>query len=429
MAAGQLTHVVAEGALTTTQLFRLYTTMPTADIPAQRLDPTGPAAGVKRFRTDASAQLLTRGFDWPLLIAAVGLMVCSVVVLSGATKLDVPGSPSFYVTRQAIFAVVGIALMVGLSRLDYTRLREWRAQIYALLIAFNLLVLLIGAAAKGSRRWIDVGFFQIQPSELGKVLLIITLAGFIADRAHERVPRGIVLPVLGLTAIPAGLVFLQPDLGSAMVYGAIALTLLFIAGVPWQQMAALFMVIALVITAVLWALPAAGVNVLHDYQVDRLTAFLNPNADPTGQGFQQNQGEIAIGAGERIGRGVANATQTQLNFIPEHHTDFIFAVVGESYGFAGAALVMTLYALLIWRGLRILALARDQFGALIAAGVVAILMFQVFVNVGMNIGIMPITGVTLPFMSYGGASVVSTFIALGLLQAVAVHSRRTDAFG
>lgn len=403
--------------------------MPTADIPAQRFDPTGPAAGVKRFRSAPSAQVMASGFDWPLLLAAAGLVLSSVIVLAGGTKLDVPGSPHFYVIRQSIFGIVGLALLLVVSRIDYTRLREYRTQIYGLLIASNLLVLVIGAAAKGSRRWIDIGFFQIQPSELGKVLLVLTLAAFIADRAHDRHANGVVLPVLGLTAIPAALVFLQPDLGSAMVYGAIAMTMLFIAGVPWQQMTALIVAIVIVITGVLWAAPAAGVNVLHDYQVQRLTAFLHPNDDPSGQGFQQNQGEIAIGAGERVGRGAAHATQTQLNFIPEHHTDFIFAVVGESYGFAGAALVLTLYALLLWRGLRILALARDQFGALIAAGVVAILMFQVFVNVGMNVGIMPITGVTLPLMSYGGASMLSTFIALGLLQSVAVHSRQSGAFG
>jgi rod shape determining protein RodA len=403
--------------------------MPTADIPAQRVDPTGFAAGVKRFRDDAESQSITRGFDWPLLLAAAGLTLCSVIVLNGATENDVPGAPNFYVTRQAIFGVVGLALLLVVSRIDYTRLRDLRTQVYALLVASNVFVLLLGAAAKGSRRWIDVGFFQIQPSEIGKALLILTLASYIADRARESHGQGIVLPVLGLTAVPAGLVFLQPDLGSAMVYGAIAFTMLFIAGVSWQQLTALVAVLALLVTLVLWAAPAAGVNILHDYQVERLTAFLQPNVDPTGQGFQQNQGEIAIGAGERIGRGADNATQTQLNFVPEHHTDFIFAVVGESYGFAGAALVLTLYALLIWRGLRILALARDQFGALIAAGVVAILMFQVFVNVGMNVGIMPITGVTLPLMSYGGASMLSTFIALGLLQSVAVHSRQSGAFG
>lgn len=403
--------------------------MPTADIPAQRLDPTGVAAGVKRFRAGASEQSIARGFDWLLLLAAAGLMLTSIVVLGGATKNDVPGAPSFFVIRQSIFAAIGLGLLVAVSRIDYARYRDYRTQIYALLVASNIFVLLVGAVAKGSRRWIDVGFFQIQPSEIGKVLLILTLGAFIADRARDRHTDGIVLPVLGLTAIPAGLVFLQPDLGSAMVYGAIAVTMLFIAGVPWQQLTALLVAAVIVVTGVLWAAPAVGVPILHDYQVQRLTAFMNPNADPSGQGFQQNQGEIAIGAGERIGRGAEHATQTQLNFIPEHHTDFIFAVVGESYGFAGAALVMTLYALLIWRGLRILALARDQFGALIAAGVVAILMYQVFVNVGMNVGIMPITGVTLPLMSYGGASVLSTFIALGLLQSVAVHSRRSGAFG
>ncbi|MBJ7353351.1 MAG: rod shape-determining protein RodA, partial [Thermoleophilaceae bacterium] len=386
--------------------------------------PTGVAAGVKRFRADAASQSITRGFDWPLLGAAVALIIYSVIVLKGATADDVAGNPHYYVIRQSIFAVIGVSLLFAVSRIDYTRLRDYRTQIYAFLIASNVLVLITGTATKGSRRWIDVGFFQIQPSELGKVLLILTLAAFIADRSRDRQTGGIVLPVLGLAALPAALVFLQPDLGTALVYGAITLTLLFIGGVPWQQMTALLLAIVTVATLVLFAAPAAGVNVLKEYQVQRLTAFLHPNDDPGGQGFQQNQGEIAIGSGQRVGRGADNATQTQLNFIPEHHTDFVFAVVGESYGFAGAALVMTLFALLIWRGLRILALARDQFGALIAAGVVAILMFQVFVNVGMNVGIMPITGVTLPLFSYGGASVLSTFIALGLLQSVAVHSRR-----
>lgn len=427
MAAGNVAYVLTQAPRIET--FPLHTAMPTADIPAQRVDPTGVAAGVKRFRADAAAQATARGFDWPLLFAAAALMVCSVVMLSSATRDDIAGNPHYYVIRQAAFAIVGLVLMLLVTRIDYRRLRDQRMAIYAFLIASNVLVLLLGVAAKGSRRWIDVGFFQFQPSELGKVLLIVTLAGFIADRARERHSDGVILPVLGITALPAGLVFLQPDLGSALVYGAIAMTLLFIAGVPWQQLTALVVAIVLVATAILWAAPAAGVNILHDYQVQRLTAFLHPGEDPSGQGFQQNQGQIAIGAGERIGRGPAHATQTQLNFVPEHHTDFIFAVVGESYGFAGAALIMTLYALLIWRGLRILALARDQFGALIAAGVVAILMFQVFVNVGMNVGIMPITGVTLPLMSYGGASVLATFIALGLLQSVAVHSRRADAFG
>jgi len=396
--------------------------MPTVDIPAQTLDPTGVAAGVKRFRADVGA-LALRGFDWPLLGAALGLVACSLIVLDGATRHDVPGSPHYYVSRQAIFAVVGLGLMFAASRLDYSRLRELRPQIYAFLVGSNLLVLLVGAASHGSRRWFNLGAFQFQPSELGKVLLIVVLAAFVAEHQRERNPLRVTTAVLALTALPALLVFAQPDLGSALVYGAIALMVLYIGGMPWQHVASLVAIAAVAIVGILGLAPAAGVHVLKGYQTDRLTAFLHPGEDPSGQGYQQDQAQIAIGAGERTGRGPSHATQTQLDFIPEHHTDFIFSVVGESYGFAGAAVVLTLYALLLWRALRILTGARDQFGAMVAAGVVAILMFQTFVNVGMNVGIMPITGVTLPLMSYGGSSMLVTFIALGLLESIALHAR------
>lgn len=395
--------------------------MPTAEIPAQTIDRTGVAAGVKRFRADA-AGLLAHAFDWPLFAAAAGLVAFSLVVLNGATRDDVPGSPDFYVLRQGVFAFAGLVLMVLVARFDYSRLREWRSGLYAFLIGSIVFVLLLGSAARGSRRWIDVGFFQIQPSELGKVLIIVVLASLIVDRMRDRDPTRLTLGALALAALPAALIFLQPDLGTALVYGAITLTLLFVAGVPWQHIAMILTGVALAATLVLWAAPAAGVDILKPYQVDRLTAFLHPDEDPSGQGYQQAQAQIAIGSGQRTGRGVEHATQTQLNFLPEHHTDFVFAVVGETYGFAGAAIVLTLYALLLWRALRIMTGARDLFGTLLAAGVVAILMFQVFVNVGMNIGIMPITGVTLPLLSYGGASMLVSFIALGLLQSVAIHS-------
>lgn len=397
--------------------------MPTVDIPAQRVDPTGVAAGVKRFRADMAGAGV-RAFDWPLLGAVIGLSLTSLYVLNGATRDDVPGAPDYFVIRQGVFVTIGLALMFAVSRIDYTRLREFRIQIYAFVIASNLLVLLLGTVSRGSRSWIDVGFFRIQPSELGKVLMILVIGGFIADRLRDRsASSSIVLPVLGLVSLPMALVFLQPDLGTALVYGAITLAMLFIAGIPWQQMTALLAVLVILVTGVLWVAPAAGVNILQDYQVARLTSFIDPDADTAGHGYQQNQAQIAIGAGQRVGRGVEASTQTQLDFLPEHHTDFVFAVIGESYGFAGAALVLTLYALLLWRAMRILATARDQFGALIVTGVVAMLMFQLFENVGMNVGIMPITGVTLPLLSYGGASIIATFLALGLLQSVATHSR------
>jgi rod shape determining protein RodA len=201
---------------------------------------------------------------------------------------------------------------------------------------------------------------------------------------------------------------------------------LFVAGTSWTHFAALFTLGVVALTVVLVAAPAAGFHVLKPYQVDRLTAFLNPTDNPAKQGYQQIQSKIAIGAGQKTGRG-AQATQTKLDFLPEDQTDFIFAVVGERYGFVGAALVLSLYALLIWRTLRILTLAKNLFGALIAGGIVAMLMFQVFVNVGMTVGIMPITGVTLPLLSYGGSSVLTTFLALGLLQSIYVQARTSAA--
>jgi rod shape determining protein RodA len=207
----------------------------------------------------------------------------------------------------------------------------------------------------------------------------------------------------------------------------IALAVLFVAGTKWTHFAALGALGAVAVTLVLVAAPAMGVEVLKPYQKERLTAFLNPSSDPQSQGYQLNQSITAIGAGQKTGRGSEGATQTKLDFLPEHHTDFIFAVVGEQFGFIGAALVLSLFALLLWRALRILTMSKNLFGALVAGGITAMLMFQVFVNVGMTLGIMPITGVPLPLMSYGGSSVLVTFLAIGLLQSVHAQARATAA--
>jgi len=206
----------------------------------------------------------------------------------------------------------------------------------------------------------------------------------------------------------------------------IAFVLLLVAGTPGRQLAALVALVAVSAAFVLAIAPAAGVHVLKPYQAERLTAFLHPSADPRKEGYQQEEAKIAIGSGQKTGRG-SDATQIRLNFVPEDHTDFVFAAVGEQYGFVGAGLVLCLYALLIWRTLRILTMSRDLFGSLLAAGVAAMLMFQVFVNVGMTIGIMPITGVTLPLMSYGGSSVITTLLAVGLLQSIYVRARASAA--
>jgi rod shape determining protein RodA len=359
-----------------------------------------------------------------LLLATLGLVACSIVALNSATENDIAGEPDYYVLRQSIYAAVGVVLMYGASRLDYSRLRELRYPVYGLLLILILIVLAIAGVTRGSRSWIELPFFNFQPSEVGKVLLIVALAGFLVDRMR-RMGRDTTARIMVLGLVPTMLVMAEPDLGSAMVYVAGTLALLFVAGAPWRHFTALGGLFALAVTILLVAAPMAGVEVLKPYQVDRLTSFLHPSADPGDEGYQQHQALIAMGSGEKTGRGVENATQTSLNFLPEHHTDFIFAVVGETYGFAGCALILSLYALLIWRGLHILTVAKNLYGALIAGGITVMLLFQLFVNVGMNVGIMPITGVTAPLLSFGGSSMLATFLALGLLHSVHAQARET----
>jgi rod shape determining protein RodA len=364
--------------------------------------------------------------DLPLIAAAAGLMAVSVYTLTMATQDDIPGSPLYYVVRQAVYAVVGLVIMVAVARFDISRLREHSRAIYAGMIVSIVLVFLVGVAARGSKRWIDLPFFKFQPSELGKVLLILALSAFVVDRARRLGGRDTTSRIVLLALIPAMLVVAQPDLGSGLVYLAIAVVTMFIAGTKWMHLAALGGLAVGAVLVVLLVAPAVGVEVLKPYQVDRLTAFVSPTDDPQRQGYQLKQSITAIGSGQKLGRGPEGATQTRLDFLPEHHTDFVFAVIGEQFGFLGAAVVLSLFALLLWRALRILTSAKNLFGALVAGGITAMLMFQIFVNVGMTIGIMPITGVPLPLVSYGGSSVLVTFLALGLLQSIHAQARATE---
>jgi rod shape determining protein RodA len=384
---------------------------------------------VKDFREprERVAMMPMLRIDPLLLLATVALIACSVYVVGSATQDDIPGSPNYYLYRQLAFGVVGLVFMYGLSRVDYSRFREWRFGVYGTMIGLILVVLAIGSAAKGSTRWIPLPFFNLQPSELGKLFLVVALSAFMVERMRKLSEVETTSRILLLAILPAALVVIQPDLGSGLVYMAIAIAVLFVAGTKWTHFAVLGVLATGAVAVVLLGAPAVGVQVLKPYQVDRLTAFVNPTNDPRKQGYQLKQSIVGIGAGQKTGRGQAGATQTRLNFIPEHHTDFIFSVVGEEFGFAGGALILALYALLIWRALRILTMAKNLYGALIVGGIAAMLMFQVFVNVGMTIGIMPITGVPLPLMSYGGSSVIVTLMAIGLLQSVYAQARTASA--
>jgi rod shape determining protein RodA len=360
-------------------------------------------------------------FDPLLALAAFGLMAASLVTLNASTSTDVPGDPHYYVTRQCVFFVIGTLAAIVLSRIDYSRLRELKYGIYGVMMAGLLLVAVFGGVTRGSRRAIQLPFFEVQASELGKVLIAVALAGFVVDGARHLGERQTTARLVLLAMIPAIFV-MTSDLGSGLVYLAILLAVLFVAGVGWRHFAGLLALGAISITLVLVAAPALGVTVLEKYQVDRLTSFLYPSDVAGSAGYQQNQSRIAIGSGQKTGRG-ARATQSTLNFLPEDRTDFAFAVVGERWGFAGAGLVLSLYALLVWRGLRILTVAKNLYGALIAGGIVAMFLFQAFINVGMNVGIMPITGIPLPLLSYGGSSVITTLLAIGLLQSIYAQGR------
>ena len=293
------------------------------------------------------------------------------------------------------------------------------------MIGSILLVLGLADRTRGSKRWIELPFFQFQPSEIGKLLLVVALSGFIVDRMR-RMGRDVTARIMLLALLPAMLVMAQPDLGTALVYVVGVLALLFIAGAPWRHFAALRRSApsrsrSSSSLRLRWASRSSSPT-----RCDRLTAFLNPSGDPgTPVTSSSSPDRYRVGREDRAG--VDNATQTGLNFLPEHHTDFIFAVVGETYGFAGAALVLSLYALLIWRGLHILTVAKNLYGALLAGGITAMLLFQIFVNVGMTVGIMPITGVPAPLLSFGGSSMLVTFLAIGLLQSVHAQARDTAA--
>jgi rod shape determining protein RodA len=366
--------------------------------------------------------------DLPLALGALALIGFSLYTLGVTTDADVPHNPYYYVTRQAIYGVIGIALMLALARVEYSRFRELRVGLYTVMVASIVLVLVLGQATRGSKRWIELPFFTFQPSELGKVLLVAALAGFVIERGRRTSERQRTARLLLLGLVPAALVFMQPDLGTGAVYAVITLAVLFVAGVRWTHFAALGALVVGAVALVLVIAPAIGHPVLKGYQEERLTSFLHPSADPADSSYQVNQSLIAVGSGGKTGRG-AEATQAENGFLPERNTDFIFAAVGERFGFVGAAFVLSLYALLIWRALRIMTLSKNLYGSMIAGGIAAMLMFHVFVNVGITIGIMPITGIPLPLMSFGGSSVVVTFMALGLLQSIYVQAQLTQKSG
>jgi rod shape determining protein RodA len=360
-----------------------------------------------------------RHVDLVLVGAVLAITAVSLVMIYSATRNQQAASAlggGYYLKRQAIYVGVGLLAMTVVALIDYRSLPDMAPALYVLtLFVLFLVVSPLGATKRGSQAWFQLGSFQLEPSEFAKAAMIVCLSAFIARHRSELDGRRLATLLL-LTAVPLVLIYRQPDFGTAMVFCGILLALLLVGGARPRHLAALVLLGALAAGAVF------QLGVLKQYQVDRLSAFLDPQGDSQRSTYNLRQSQIAIAAGRLSGKGVFKGSQTNLSFVPEQHTDFIFTAVAEELGFVGAVLLLGLFAIVVWRTWRSAVVSRDRFGTLLCVGVLAMIVFQVFENVGMTMGITPIAGIPLPLMSYGGSSTVASFVCIGLV--LNVHMRR-----
>lgn len=364
---------------------------------------------------------LLRRLDWVLLLCALTLSIGGAVFVFSATRVVGAGEdPQAFLKRHLLNLAVGLLLGAATMLFDYRTLRAYAPFVYIASVLGLIAVLSpLGSSINGAQAWILLpGGFSVQPSEFMKVALVVGLAMLLAERRDaETEPqfRDVVTALL-IAAVPLALVMMQPDLGTAVVMGMIVLGILAVAGMRLSWLAGLLAL------GVIGAFLAVQVGVLDQYQIDRLLAFANPDLDPQGVGYNTNQARIAVGSGGLTGTGLFDGTQTNGQFVPEQQTDFIFTVIGEQLGFVGSVGIVALFAVLLWRAGRIALRAEDLFGTLVATGILCWFTFQMFENIGMVTGIMPVTGVPLPFVSYGGSSMFASWMAIGLLENV--HLRR-----
>ena len=384
------------------------------------LEYAGSQRAGRRERESLHLLAVVRSFDWILVIALAALLIVGLWGIDGVTSHDIAGDPNYYLNRQILYAGVGVIVLVAAALIDPDLYRRYWRYIYGGVVGLIPIVIPIGQAANGSTRWINLAFFSFQPSEFGKLLVIIALAGLIAERQSAIGEWTTTLSVLLFGAVPVFLVFVQPDLGTALVYVAALAAMLFVAGTPWRHLATLGAIVVLLLVGVLWAGPAVGITILKPYQQQRLTCFLHPAT--CGQaGYNLRQSITSVGAGQLGGVGPNGSTQVNLGFLPSSNTDFAFSSYAEQRGFVGAVILLALYLLVLWRALRVVTVARDLFSAVVAGGIVLALFFQIFVNVGMTMGIAPITGIPLPFVSVGGSAMIANLAAMGVL--LAIHAR------
>ena len=348
-----------------------------------------------------------------LLLAALGILM---IYAASAPRLELLGlDPGYDMRRQVVFVVLGIVAFGIGSLLAGRRLRPLIPLAYLGSIVLLIAVFPFGRTGGGAQRWIDFGPFDLQPSEVAKVAVILATALVLSRSGEDRVSGREILITLAIGAIPAVLIFLQPDLGTMLVFGFIAVTMLFVAGSSFRQIG------GLVLAAVVGAVVVLRLDILQDYQLDRLTAFLDPASSELAANYNVAQSVTAIGSGGMFGKGIFGGSLTNLSYVPQQATDFIFTAIAEQLGFIGAVLTLALFAVILWRLLAIAALTRDPIGRLLVAGVAALIAFHVFVNIGMTVRLVPATGLPLPFVSYGGSSFLVMSFALGLAHAVWIH--------
>ena len=349
-----------------------------------------------------------RRIDFTLITAAALIVIMSLVIIGSATHVNTPGDERYwFVERQGVFAIINVAVAVFFMNFDYKMLQSYGKKLYIFNLIMLLAVMLVGHSALGAQRWISIGPINLQPSEFSKIIMIICLASVLEDRIGQLNNLRDLLPVALYVGVPFLLVLKQPDLGTSLVFMAIFISMVFVAGINLKMLFGLFAA-GIASFPILW-------HFMKDYQKTRIMVFIDPNVDPLGAGYHIIQSKIAIGSGMLFGKGLFEGTQSQLNFLPENHTDFIFAVVGEELGFIGATALLILYFIVLWRGIEIAKGANDMFGRLLAVGITGMLAFHVLVNVGMTMGIMPVTGIPLPLMSYGVSSLTTNIMAVALL--------------
>ena len=351
---------------------------------------------------------LLKNLDFVTIATVSLLIVISLVVIGSATHINTPSDERYwFVERQGFFALMNVVIIFVMLNFDYKILGKFATTLYVINMVMLLAVMFVGQSALGAQRWIQLGPISLQPSEFSKLIMIISLADMLDKKNGRLYSFKDLVPIFVYVALPFLLVLKQPDLGTSLVFLAILFGMIFVAGIRTKHLMIIFAAGA-AFMPIFW-------HFLKDYQKKRLTVFIDPNVDPLGSGYHIIQSKIAIGSGMLFGKGLFAGTQSQLNFLPENHTDFIFAVIGEELGFVGGVFILMLYFILLYRGIKIAGLARDNFGTLLATGITSMLAFHLLVNVGMTAGIMPVTGIPLPLMSYGVSALTTNMVSIGIL--------------